>query len=437
MSRLKAWIGTFGTNVVIVLAGVLTGVLSARFLLPGGRGELAAVLLWPQLIAGLGLFSLREAITHRASDSAIDHAALTSNGLVAAGLLAVISCVSGLGAMPHLLGAERAYLVPLAQAYLLLFVPSNFLAMTLLAVDHGKQRFSVYNLQRLLPPIIYLIGLVVLWRLNRINVTNVVYANLIGTVCVAGLRLWTLRGFLSLGVRFSEAKLLLKTGLRFHGITILLVLAAQADQVLAVANLSNKEIGLYMVALTMAASGFGLVVNSTYDVLFPALSALKGTEDQAHLIGRGLRVTTLLLLTVSISLCILTPWLIPLLFGHAFQGAVVPAQFLLLAYIPVSLRQMTVRAIRGLGETLPATMAEALALLVFISIGWSFARKFGLVGLISAVMLAGTLAYSFLVNYLHRRLGLSYRQMVGLNMATIREVIAYGRAAFQRRGHAS
>ena len=437
MSRLKAWIGTFGTNVVIVLAGVITGVLSARFLLPGGRGELAAVLLWPQLIAGLGLLSLKEAITHRASHSAIDHAAVTSNGLVAAGLLAVISCVLGLWSMPHLLGAERAYLVPLAQAYLLLFVPSNFLAMTLLAVDHGKQRFSVYNLQRLLPPIIYLIGLVVLWRLDRINVTNVVYANLIGTVIVAGLRLWTLRGFLSLGVRFSEVRLLLRTGLRFHGVTVLLILAAQADQVLAVANMSNKEIGLYMVALTMAASGFGLVVNSTYDVLFPALSALERTEDQAQLIGRGLRLTTLGLLTVSVSLCILTPWLIPLLFGHAFQGAVVPAQFLLLAYIPVSLRQMTVRAIRGLGETWPATMAEALALLVFVSIGWLLARKFGLIGLTSAVMLAGSLSYSFLLNYLHRRLGLSYRQMVGLNMSTIKEVMAYGRAAFQRRGQAS
>jgi peptidoglycan biosynthesis protein MviN/MurJ (putative lipid II flippase) len=131
-------------------------------------------------------------------------------------------------------------------------------------------------------------------------------------VIVAGLRLWTLRGFLSLGVRFSEATLLLKTGLRFHGVTVLLVLAAQANQVLTVANMSNKEIGLYMVALTMAASGFGLVVNSTYDVLFPALSALERTEDQAQLIGRGLRLTTLLLLTVSVSLCILTPWLIPI-----------------------------------------------------------------------------------------------------------------------------
>ena len=336
--------------------------------------------------------------------------------------------------MPHLLGAERAYLVPLAQAYLLLFVPSNFLVLTLLAVDHGKQRFSAYNVQRLLPPIIYLIGLVVLWRLDRINVANVVYANLIGTVVVAGLRLRTLKRSVSLPLRFSEARLLLKIGFRFHGVTVLLVLAAQADQVLAVANMSNKEIGLYMVALTMAVSGFGLVVNTTFDVLFPALSALERTEDQAQLIGRGLRLTTLLLVTVSASLCIVTPWLIPLLFGHAFQDAVVPAQFLLLAYIPVSLRQMTVRAIRGLGETRRATMAEALALLVFISIGWLLARKFGLIGLISAVVSAGILAYSFLLNYLHRRLGLSYRQMVGLNMSTIKEVMAYGRAAFQRRG---
>ena len=437
MSRLRAWVGTFGANVIIVLTGVLTGVLSARFLLPAGRGELAAVLLWPQLIAGLGLLSLRDAITHRTSQSAIDRAALTANGLVVAGLLALVSCVLGIWSMPHLMGAERSYLVPLAQAYLLLFVPSNFLSMTLLAGDHGIQRFAAYNLQRLLPPLIYLVGLVILWRLDRIDVTNVVYANLIGAVIVAGIRLWTLRGSLSFGVSFSEAGLLLKTGLRFHGVTVLLILAAQADQVLAVANMTNRDIGLYMAALTMAATGFSLVTNSTYDVLFPALSALERTEDQAQLIGRGLRVTTLLLLAVSVCLCILTPWLVPLLFGHAFQDAVIPAQCLLLAYIPVSLRQMTVRAIRGLGETRPATMAEALAFLVFVSIGWPLARKFGVIGLISAVMLAGTLAYSFLLNRLHRRFGLSYRHMLGLNMSTIKEAMAYGRAAFQRRGQAS
>src|SRR2546422_9248594 len=60
-----AMLGTFATEGFIVLLGILTGSLVARLLLPEGRGALAAVLFWPQLLAGIGFLSLREAVTYR------------------------------------------------------------------------------------------------------------------------------------------------------------------------------------------------------------------------------------------------------------------------------------------------------------------------------------------------------------------------------------
>src|SRR5207245_11091588 len=60
-----AMLGTFATEGFTVLLGILTGSLVARLLLPEGRGALAAVLFWPQLLAGIGFLSLGEAVTYR------------------------------------------------------------------------------------------------------------------------------------------------------------------------------------------------------------------------------------------------------------------------------------------------------------------------------------------------------------------------------------
>src|SRR5207245_11440479 len=60
-----AMLGTFATEGFLVLVGILTGSLVARLLLPEGRGALAAVLFWPQLLAGIGFLSIGVAVTYR------------------------------------------------------------------------------------------------------------------------------------------------------------------------------------------------------------------------------------------------------------------------------------------------------------------------------------------------------------------------------------
>jgi O-antigen/teichoic acid export membrane protein len=433
MSIIKNWVGIFGTNIVIVLVGILTGILSARLLTPVGRGELATVLFWPQLIAGIGFLSLREAITYQICKPNHDYASIATIGIVLAIVLAVLSCILSFFTIPILVGTERLDLVIITQKYLLGFVPGNFLSLALLALDHGRQRFWQYNLLRLVPPISYLLGLGILWYLDKINLANVVFANLIGTILAAFLRLSLTWREISFNFKFAELKQLLITGFRFHGLTIVFVLGAQVDQGLGIINLSNTDMGYYIVALTVATSAFGLVANSTYDLLFPAVSKHVRSEDFSEQLSRGLRLTTFALLVLSIILFVIAPWLIPLLFGKEYQGAVVPAQFLLLAYIPISLRQMIIKIMRGLGETSIITIVEALTLLSFTGIGCLFAKTFGLIGLVSAIILTGTLAYGILLHYLRERLGLSYRQMIGLDLFTLKEVVIYGRIILHKR----
>ena len=55
---------TAGSNLMLSVLGVLTGVMAARLLGPKGRGELAAIQAWPTALASLGLLGMSEAVPY-------------------------------------------------------------------------------------------------------------------------------------------------------------------------------------------------------------------------------------------------------------------------------------------------------------------------------------------------------------------------------------
>ena len=177
------WLGTLATNAAILLCGLATGVLSARLLAPEGRGALAAVLFWPHLITALASFSLPAAVISRRArpDAAPARVAATAAWLALA--LSTLGALGGWLALPFLLRGSAA--APLAQLYLLAFVPFNFLALALLALDQGDMRFFRYNLTRLLPSGVYLVGMLVLWALDAASLAAFVWASWLGTALTA------------------------------------------------------------------------------------------------------------------------------------------------------------------------------------------------------------------------------------------------------------
>jgi len=64
-SQSSPWVFTFLTNALILAFGTFTGILTARLLHPEGRGALAAVLFWPEILAGVGICGLNEALVYR------------------------------------------------------------------------------------------------------------------------------------------------------------------------------------------------------------------------------------------------------------------------------------------------------------------------------------------------------------------------------------
>ena len=306
--------------------------LSARLLAPEGRGALAAVLFWPHLITALASFSLPAAVISRRArpDAAPARVAATAAWLALA--LSTLGALGGWLALPFLLRGSAA--APLAQLYLLAFVPFNFLALALLALDQGDMRFFRYNLTRLLPSGVYLVGMLVLWALDAASLAAFVWASWLGTALTALVRLYQNREALCARPALSEARRLLAFGARLHGAALLAVLLAVADRFVVVTFWDDTSLGLYVVALTLATAGLSLVTSAFNILLLPRLAQARDVAAQRRIMGETLRYVSLLLSVGTAVLLVLCPWLLPFLFGDAYAGAIGLCLVLLLAYLP-------------------------------------------------------------------------------------------------------
>src|SRR5918996_1689792 len=370
-----AWLGTSATNAAILLFGLATGVLSARLLAPEGRGALAAVLFWPHLITALGGLSLPAAMVFRRGRPDADRVALAATGAWLALGLSFIGALVGYLAVPFLLRDSAAG--TLAQAYLLAFLPFNFLALALLALDQGDMRFGRYNLTRLLPSGVYLVGLLVLWALDAVSVTSLVWASWLGTALTAIVRLYHSPDALRARPSLSEARRLIAFGVRLHGAALIAVLLAAADRLVVITLWDDVSLGLYVVALTLATAGLNVVTGAFAVLLLPRLAEAKDPEAQRRIIIQGLT---------------------------------------------------------GTGDWRPRILAQGVALVTFAAVVWPLAQMLGLLGIPTGLLIANSAALAYLLVFLRRRLALSFRDCWGLRPTTVKSLWWHGRALMRGAG---
>ena len=405
-------LGTLTTDGALLVLGMTTGALTARWLLPAGRGTLAAALFWPSILAGLGLVSLTEATTYRIGSQRARAPVIAASSLSVALVLAILVTVIGYVWLPALLGPVRAHLVPWARLYLLVFIPCNFITLTLLASDQGGLSFTRYNLLRLLVPVVYLAGLIGLRMTHHLSVGWVITMNLAGTVVVALLRLGLHGRELTTRPSETEIAALLRQAGRFHLTTLLLFLATEVDQFAILRLWNDTALGLYAAASAIASTGMAVISGAFHKVLFPHVANLQAVDDQAHLLRHGVRQAARWSAALAIPLVLMMPWVIPLVFGSAFLPAVVPAQVLVVASALMGMNAIVIQGLRGAGQSATGSIAAAITLGLFLMLVWPLGRTFGLTGVAMTLGVANAATLGYLYRWVychdtHRRADLS------------------------------
>jgi O-antigen/teichoic acid export membrane protein len=390
-------------NVIAIGAGLVTGPLQARALGAEGRGMLAAILVPTTLLPWILSFGL-PTYASRAAARGVSLSALLGTVGPLLLVLGLIGAVAGIPLAVYI--AEDRHVVLMMLLFAFCTVPIALLQQLAFSFALGLARFRAVSVSRLLPPLTGLAAVPVLYIADALTVTSASIVAFTGGLLAAIPLVPVVRQ--SGRPRFERP--VAREALDFGAKTWIGGLSglanARLDQLLMIKLVSERELGLYAVAVTLA--GFSAIVTSALSgALLPRVA-----RGDFQLAVRSIRVTLMLVAAASVACAGVAPFALPLLFGHDFRDATVIVWILLIAGIPLAANSVLGAALASVGHAGAPSFGQGLALIVTLG-GLPLALpKLGGEGAALVSLAAYSLTLLYLVHFAHRKEGGRFRDYV-------------------------
>ncbi len=395
----RAFVGTASANLLIAISGTVAGIIAARLLGPSGRGELAAATAWAGILSVIATLGLPQAITFYTARSPARLGDIFSASLF---LLAIQGCVivaGGWMAATLILGQFQPAALPAVQIYLF-SVPFSLLVTYLSTMAQGLNRFGLFNGLRVgsaaAYPLVMILGL-----LLGVHDAKSIVALMLGAQIIAATIatvIFVARNRPTIRIRKTQIWELLRYGLKSYWGSLSWMANARLDQLIMSAFVDLGQLGLYAVAVSYSTVLFPLS-GAFAMVLFPRVAGEPGKAAEKT-IRRALRTNLIVSSAGALVLAIISPFLLPLLFGVEFNGAVMPSIILLVAIVILGFNYVLSDGLRGMGHPGTTSIAElvgaaitVIGLLLFLPILGIYGAA--LVSVLSYAIVALVLYLSF------------------------------------------
>ena len=359
-SRLRlAVAGSVATGLAVQTALMVSGPLLARMLGLDGRGYLASLVLWPVLIAQLGSLGLPLAVTyHIAQEPAV--AARVARAALRFGVpqTLLLTALHAMVLLVVLHGEPTS--IRVAGAVTLAAVPASLAQQYGLAMLQGQQRFSAFNVLRLLPVVLYAGGVAALFVSGVTSIVAVAMVLMGANASVGAITLATgLRAVGSIGAARGSADLgaMLRFGLRGLLGTVSLIDSLRLDQVVLALFLAPAALGLYVVALAFTNLP-RFVAQSVGMVVYPSVASRADETSARRSVWAFFWATGAMSVAIVAPLLLAAGRLVPLFFGDEFWDAVRVTQILLPGMLFSGMGRVLSDALKGRGHPAAGTLAE-------------------------------------------------------------------------------
>ena len=376
---------TLLTRLIILATNLATGVITARALGPEGRGEQAAIILWPQFLAYAMTLGLPRALVYNLKLYPDEESELFSAAMVLGTALGVLATLTGVAFIPVWLSKYSPEVIHIAQWFMGI-APVALLGITFTSALEAQGNFNTANQVSYITPLIILAILGVLALAQALTPFTVALAYVLPGIPVF---LWML---VNLWKRFrprwrglgQSYRRLTSYGIRSYGIDLLGTLAAQVDQALVISFLPPASMGMYVVALSLSRM-LNLFQSSIITVLFPKTAA-RPVEEVVDIIGLAVRVSTALTFLAAIAVMLIGPVLLRLLYGSEFTGAVPVLRILLVEVVLNGTTWVSAQAFLALGRPGTITILQGIGLGLSVPLMLVLIPTYGLEGAGLAVL---------------------------------------------------
>jgi O-antigen/teichoic acid export membrane protein len=375
---------------IILLLNASTGILTARALLPAGRGELAAMILWPLFLAYLTSLGIPRSLIYFLRNRKEERLRLIPTGLIASLLLGCIAGVGGTFFLPFWLHNYSRELIRASQ-FFLLTTPVFALIETGRAVLEAAGSFLASNIVRVSQPAATLAMLLYLLAVHHLTPVTAAFVYVFATVPTLFIVLSQVRHLVdgSWRMEVASCRLLLSYGVRSYGIDILGALAAQLDQVLVIRMLAPAAMGIYGVTLSLSRM-LSLFQASVATVLFPRASG-RTADDILSMTEFSTRVSTLITGACAVVAALLGPFMLKLLYGREYSGASFTLDILLVEVTFSGAVYVLAQAYMALGRPGMVTIMQGIGLSLIVPMMLILIPRWGINGA-AAALLASTIA---------------------------------------------
>ncbi|MFZ1938205.1 MAG: polysaccharide biosynthesis C-terminal domain-containing protein [Terracidiphilus sp.] len=367
------------SKAVILTLQAGTGILTARELLPWGRGELAAMILWPLLVASVTTLGVPSSLIYFLRHRPEERDRLVYNGFLMAALLGLVAACIATAILPLALHQYSPSIVRAAE-WFLITVPICSLTLAGRAVLEASHDFSASNAIQTLTPFATLVGLLVFLALRQFNPYTAGIAYIAASLPAFWLMAYRVRRFCSKPARVQSAvmKLILGYGIRSYGIDVLGTLALYVDQVLVIGLLSPGAMGSYVVVLSLSRM-LNLFQNSVVMVLFPK-AAGRPAQEVVEMTGDSVRISGLVTALCGIMVCLAGPTLLRILYGSEYVAAAGALRILVVEVVLSGATFVLAQAFMALDRPGVVTLLQALGLSLSIPLMLVLIPRFGIYG---------------------------------------------------------
>jgi O-antigen/teichoic acid export membrane protein len=185
---------------------------------------------------------------------------------------------------------------------------------------------------------------------------------------------------------WSEWKMALSYGLRYHPGVVTAFTTLRLDQLMLGGMASSIEIGLYFIAVRLSEI-MTVLASSVADVLMPEVAASKQVEKSVQLLTKSLRQTIYVYVLVLIPLWLGAPLLLQLAYGAEFLAATSTLRLLLIASLIWSAGAIVISGLNGLGYPGLSTIARLASGVVTVLALLYWLPRRGIVGAAFASLL--------------------------------------------------
>ena len=382
-----ALLQSVAAKLLIIVLNAATGILSARALHPAGRGELATMVLWNVLFANAFTFGIPSALTYQLRHHSDKRAPLVGASLIVGLVTSVLAILVASVGVPHWIPQYGTTVVFFSRLFLW-NVPLFAWSLIGRAALESDGDFKTSNLSLLLGPLFTLLGLILLIASHRFTPVSAawVYVGAGVPSCILVLTRVAMRFKPSLVLLASSAKLLMGYGIRSYGIDLCGTMSFYVDQMLVVHLLQPGMMGAYVVALSLSRvlTGFHTAVVM---VLFPRIIS-RPVNDVLELTGRAMRIATLLTAPCGLTIALLGPKLLILLYGAQYRGVAGVVRILVVEVIFSGATLILSQAFMAIGRPGVITTLQATGLLLNIPLLLVLVPRFGISGAAIALLLS-------------------------------------------------